>query len=181
MNNSKSRKFKIISNLIGYIGVSVCLICAVAYLILHQLADPMAVGPFRWEALILLVALAIEVILVALVFRIVGIALAKKERAARVNVIKENTEVALEAISFKEEAPAPVTAPKTPAKKQNACYMKDGRLTPEGKERIVATVKKNAPVIAAVVTTAAVCTVVGVALHKHKKAKLRNSILKHLR
>lgn len=181
MNNSKSRKFKIISNLIGYIGVSVCLICAVAYLILHQLADPMTVGPFRWEALALLVALAVEAVLVALVFRIVGIALAKRERAARVNVIKESTEVALEAISFQEESPAQTQTSKAPAKKQNPQYVKDGRLTSEGKEQIVATVKKNAPVIAAVVTTAAVCTVVGVALHKRKKAKLRNSILKHLR
>lgn len=181
MKNCKSRKFKVISNMIGYIGVSVCLICAVVYLILHQLADPQRIGAFELGALILLAMIAVEVILVAFVFRIIAIAHARKERAAEINVaaVEEAVnEVALESVTFREET---VGKPESPKQAQTGVLLKNGKLTPEGKEKIVATVKKNAPVIAAVAATAAVCTVVGVAVHRRKKAKLRNSILKHLR
>lgn len=182
MENNKSRKLKLASRLIGYIGFFACLIAAVIYFAIHQLDNEVA-GGFKWEHLYIIAAAAGAFILIAIVLRILSNVVARRalvEAEAEINEIEEEEieemiEACCEETEEDEEAEE-----EAPAESKGVVAIIKGKLTPENKEKIVAAVKKNAPVIIAVAATATAAVVIGKAINDSKKAKIRRNILKLL-
>ena len=98
MEKSKSRSLKVAANLIFVIGLCVCMLGAIAYLVLHELEIEMPfIGAFQWEHLYYVAALLGVIIVIALIFRIAGNVAARKEaRADEVEVEINEAPEALE-------------------------------------------------------------------------------------
>ena len=187
MESNKSRKLCVASWLVGLIGCGACAIGAIAYMIMHYAGYQLvAVGPFKWEHLYIVAAAAGVFILIAVILRIAS-NVAKKKALV-------NAEAAVEAVEAEEdecdencdecdencEETCEETAEVVPAKK-NVIEIIKGKLTPENKEKIVASVKKAAPVIIAVAATVVVTSAISKAAAEKKQAKIRRSILNLLR
>ena len=182
MENNKSRKLKLASRLVGYIGFFACLIAAVVYFAIHQLGKEVA-GGFQWTHIYIIAAAAGAFILIAIVLRILSNVAARRalaEEEEEVNEVEEEAaEEVIEICCEEEEAECEEDAEEeTPvAEKVGVVTIIKGKLTPENKEKIVAAVKKNAPVIIAVAATATAAVVIGKAVSDSRKAKIRRNIL----
>lgn len=178
MEKSKSRSLKVAANVVCIVGLLACLLGAIVYMILHELDIEIAfIGPFEWEHLYYVAALAGLFIIIALILRIAGNIAARKEALAceaEANEIAEEddeTECCENEEAECEEAPAP-------AKTNYLLSVLKGKgLSPEAKEKVVATVKKNAPVILAVAATATVSMLLAKSAKEKRKARVRRNIL----
>lgn len=193
MEKSKSRSLKVAANLIFVIGLCVCMLGAIAYLVLHELEIEMPfIGAFQWEHLYYVAALLGVIIVIALIFRIAGNVAARKEaRADEVEVeINEApealeddkdqavVEVEADVVEQGDDAePDNAVAAAVPAKFSIADVLKGKAIPEETKQKIVATVKKNAPVIVAVAATLTVSAMVGKLAKEKRKANIRKNIL----
>lgn len=185
MESNKSRKLCVASWLVGLIGCSACALGAIAYMIMHYAGYQLvAVGPFKWEHLYVVAAAAGLFILIAVILRIAS-NVAKKKALVNVEVevleteedeCDENCDECNEVC----EETCEETAEVVPEKK-NVIEIIKGKLTPENKEKIVASVKKAAPVIIAVAATVVVTSAINKAAAEKKQAKIRRSILNLLR
>ena len=194
MEKSKSRSLKVAANLIFVIGLCVCLLGAIAYLVLHELEiEVPVIGAFQWEHLYYVAALLGVFIVIALIVRIAGNVAARKEAKLAIADLEVN-EIADEAEEdYKTEADAEAeeaceaaeeetndeaaVAAAVPAKFSVADVLKGKPIPAETKQKIVATVKKNAPVIVAVAATLTVSAVVSKMAKEKRKAKIRKNIL----
>lgn len=185
MESNKSRKLCVASWLVGLIGCGACAIGAIAYMIMHYAGYQLvAVGPFKWEHLYVVAAAAGVFILIAVILRIASNVAKKK---ALVNVESEVLEDECDEICDECDENCDEcdeiceeTAEAEPEKK-NVIEIIKGKLTPENKEKIVATVKKAAPVIIAVAATVVVTSAINKAAAEKRQAKIRRSILDLLR
>lgn len=192
MEKSKSRSLKVAANLIFVIGLCVCMLGAIAYLVLHELEVEIPfIGAFQWEHLYYVAALLGVVIVIALIFRIAGNVAARKEARAGVAEAEINeapeapeddkdqalVEVEADVVDQGEEEAEPAEAAAVPAKFSVADVLKGKAIPEETKQKIVATVKKNAPVIVAVAATLTVSAMVGKLAKEKRKAKIRKNIL----
>ncbi len=185
MESNKSRKLCVASWLVGLIGCGACALGAIAYMIMHYAGYQLvAVGPFKWEHLYVVAAAAGLFILIAVILRIAS-NVAKKKALVNVEVEVLETEEdecdenCDECDEVCEET-CEETAEVVPEKK-NVIEIIKGKLTPENKEKIVASVKKAAPVIIAVAATVVVTSAINKAAAEKKQAKIRRSILNLLR
>lgn len=184
MEKSKSRSLKVAANVVCIVGLLACLLGAIVYMILHELDVEIAfIGPFAWEHLYYVAALAGLFIIIALVLRIAGNVAAKKEALAREAAANEIAEAEDECDEAEccEDAEAEVAceeAPEAPAKTNYLLSVLKGKgISPETKEKVVATVKKNAPVILAVAATATVSMLLAKSAKEKRKARVRKNIL----
>lgn len=192
MEKSKSRSLKLAANLIFVIGLCVCMLGAIVYLILHELdVDMPFIGTFQWEHLYYVAALLGVFVVIAVIFRIAGIAAASKEMRlaaeTEINEIPDAVDDSVDQSETETETDVPdqedtdkndcVAAAAIPAKFCVSDLLKGKPIPDETKEKIVATVKKNAPVIAAVAATLTVSVIVGKLAKEKRKAKIRKNIL----
>ena len=185
MESNKSRKLCVASWLVGLIGCGACALGAIAYMIMHYAGYQLvAVGPFKWEHLYVVAAAAGLLSLIAVILRIAS-HVAKKKALVNVEVEVLETEEdecdenCDECDEVCEET-CEETAEVVPEKK-NVIEIIKGKLTPENKEKIVASVKKAAPVIIAVAATEVLTSAINKAAAEKKQAKIRRSILNLLR
>lgn len=173
MRNAKSNRLLIISRLVGVSGVFACMLSAIIYLLLQVNGTAHSFSPMN---IYIIAGLAVAFVAVAVILR------AMSNRAAMESddfEISEVVEDAVEEVLDPEEETAeiPVEAVEEAEETEEVAVtettQKSGlQLTPEKKEKIVKAVKKNAPVILAVVATAAV----SVALHNSAKNRQRKKI-----
>ncbi len=190
MDNRKSRSLRLASRLIGYIGVFASLIGALAYVIMHEMGYQLVgVGPFRWQHLYVVAAFAGVIIVVAVILRIISNAVKTRSvEDEEVNCevcdedeenVEDDGEECCDVEGCNEDEGDEVEIVED-AEQSTGSAVRDllrGKIDPETKEKIVTTVKKNAPIIAAVAATAVVTAVIAKASADKKKAKLRRSIL----
>ena len=189
MDNKKSRSLRLASRLVGYLGVFASLIGALSYVIMHEMGYQLVgVGPFRWQHLYVVAAFAGLVILVAVILRIISNAV--KTRSAENEEVNcevcdeeecdecDETECEDDACNEGDCEEIEIAEDGEAAESCTVCDLIKGRITPETKEKIVATVKKNAPVIVAVAATAIVTAAISKAAAKKKQEKIRQSLLR---
>ena len=195
MEKSKSRSLKVASNVVWIVGLLACLLGAIVYMILHELDVEIAfIGPFEWEHLYYVAALAGVFIIIALILRIAANVAARKEALAVEAEANESADAEeddkVEAECCKNEtedsmadegAVAELECEAIPAVPAKTNYLlsvlKSKSISPETKEKVVATVKKNAPVILAVAATATVSILLAKSAKEKRKAKIRKNIL----
>jgi len=185
MENNKSRGLKVASRLVGYIGVAVCMIAAIAYLLMHQLGYQIKfIGAFEWTHIIYVGAVALGFILIAVILRIASRVAAKKavdveEDNCIEEVVEEDVNCVEEVCEECEscESCEAVEEAADATGKCKVCQVIKEKLSPENREKIVAAVKKNAPVIVAVAATATAAVVIGKIVSDRKKAKIRRHLL----
>ena len=178
MRNEKSNRLLVISRLIGVSGVFACMMAAIIYLLLF-VAD--VAGKFSPVSLYIIAALAVVFVAIALILR------AMSNAAARAEDDFETSEVVEDAVEEELDTVAdPVdtiyeeveeTAEDVNGTAEQATSKGILQLTPEKKEKIVKTVKKNAPVILAVAATAAVSVAVSNSAKRRERDRVRRSIL----
>lgn len=184
MENNKSRKLCVASWLVGLLGCGACALGAIAYMIMHYAGYQLvAVGPFKWEHLYVVAAAAGLFILIAVILRIASNVAKKKaliNAEAEILELEDECDENCDECDEACEATCEETAEVVPEKK-NVIEIIKGKLTPENKEKIVASVKKAAPVIIAVAATVVVTSAINKAAADKKQAKIRRSILNLLR
>ena len=173
MRVTKNNGWKVASNIVGYGGVVLCCLAAIAYLLMHQI-DPSweIIGPYKVENLYILAGAAVAFIVIGIVLRLIGNAAANKALEAEVNEAVEEVveEVVEEPVVEEVEEIDPVC-------QKCAAVRAKMTMTPETKEKVVATVKKSIPVVVAVVATAVVAGALNKAANEKKKAKARKTLL----
>ncbi len=186
MEKSKSRSLKVAANVVFVIGLCVCLLGAIAYLVLHELeVEIPVIGAFQWENLYYVAALLGVFIVIAVILRLAGIAAARREARlaaaaeeaaadAAIEVEADVVETGEDETDENAEEPADDAAP---AKLSVMDVIRGKAIPAETKEKIVATVKKNAPVIVAVAATLTVSVMVSKLAKEKRKAKVRRNIL----
>ena len=180
MRNMKSNRLLIISRLVGISGVFACMLTAIIYLLLQINGDANSFNPVN---LYIIAGLCVVFVAVAILLRALSnrAAMDAEDELDVDEVVEDAVDEVLD--SYDEVADTVVDAVEETEEAAVESEVvetapKSGlQLTPEKKEKIVKAVKKNAPVVLAVVATAAV----SVALHKsaknRQKAKVRRSIL----
>lgn len=180
MENRKANRLIIASKLIGIIGVIACCIAAVVYMVLHELGNEMKfIGGFKPEYLYILAGVAVFFAVLAIILRVIGNACAKRAAENEVEVVDDDVfeDDFEEEDDIEEVAESNVALEEGTTGKTGACSLLKGKITPETKEKIVATVKKNAPVIIAVAATATVSAVIAKLASDRKSAKIRRNLL----
>ena len=178
MSNMKSNRLLITSKLVGIIGVFACMLTAIIYLLLQVGGDA---NTFEPVSIYIIAGLCVVFVAVSVLLRVMSNRAAAESEDEAVDVdevVEDAVDEVLdsydETVETVEEVAEAVEDEVVEAAPQATSGL---QLTPEKKEKIVKAVKKNAPVVLAVVATAAV----SVALHKsaknRQKAKVRKSIL----
>ena len=180
MRNEKSNRLLAISRLVGASGVFACMLAAIVYLLLQVNGTADSFNPAN---LYIIAILAVVFVAASVAVRAVSnrLALSEEDDLETVEVVEDAVDEELD--SCDEVADAIVEA-----EDDSAEALEEGtvaevaqtsklQLTPEKKEKIVKTVKKNAPVVLAVVATATVSAMVYGAAKNRQKAKIRKSIL----
>ncbi len=180
MEKSKSRALRAWSRGIGYGGVGACMITAIIYFLLQQFGGK-DVGAFDVNNLYIIAAAAGVFIVVALILRIASNIAKRGEDAIIEEVIEDVIEEAVEEELEEEEAVEEEVAAEeeAPAEKRSIreIIREKANLTPEQKEKVVATLKKGAPIAAAVVATVVVTGTLNKLKNEKGKAKIRKNIL----
>ena len=180
MRNKKSKGLLITSKLIGFGGVFACMLALIIYM--FGFANGTADGSFNVGGVYIIAALAVVCVVVGVALRIASNRAAKAEEddldvsevvEDAVDEILDSYDEAVDAIgetvgeAVEEVEDAVVDAA------QASRFL----LTPERKEKIVKAVKKNAPVVLAVVATAAVSVAMHKSAKEKEKARVRRNIL----
>ena len=178
MRNEKSNRLLVLSRLIGFSGVFSCMMAALVYLLLQVVG---IAGVYNPVSLYIIAALAVVFVAVALVLRAMSNAAARAEDAFETSEVVEDAvdevlEVCADAAEDADEMVEEIVEEAEPVAEEETSK---GilQLTPETKEKIVKTVKKNAPVILAVAATAAISAVVSNSAKEKERARVRKSIL----
>ena len=172
MRNTKNNGWKVAANIVFYGGVMACMLAAIAYLLLpNVVADPKT-GPFEIMNIVYIAIVAVAFTLIAIVLRLIGNAADKKAVEVEINEAVE--EIVEEVVEDLEEEVAEET---DGCCEKCAAIRSKLTMSPETKEKVVATVKKNIPVIVAVVATAAVTTAIAKSAQEKKRAKARKTLL----
>lgn len=185
MRNTKTNGWKVAANIIFFGGVMVCAVAVIAYLLMHQIAPEKEVfGPFDVNNLIYIGIAAAACVVIAIILRVIGSIAAKKAQNAQINeVVEEVVEEIVEEAPVEEEVveevveEAPVEEAVDPCCEKCAAIRNKLTMTPETKEKVVATAKKSIPVLVAVVATAVVTTKIAQAKDAKKKARARKTLL----
>ncbi|MBE6634213.1 MAG: hypothetical protein E7620_07745 [Ruminococcaceae bacterium] len=186
MRVTKNNGWKVASNIVGYGGVVLCCVAALVYVILHLNGIEMEfIGPYKVENLYYIGGVAVAFIVIGIVLRLIGNAVAKKALDVEINeaveeIVEEVVEDLGDEIEVEEVVEEPVVEEVEevdPMCQKCAAVRAKLTMTPETKEKVVATVKKSIPVIVAVVATAAVTTALNRAANEKKKAKARKTLL----
>ena len=174
MSNLKSNRLLVASRLVGIIGVFACMMAAIVYLLLQVGSGASTFDPV---SLYIIAALSVVFIALSVALRVMSNRAALKEDDMDVEEVVEDAvdevldsydeadETVVDAVEAVEDAVVE-TAPQT-----------SGLLAPDRKEKIVKAVKKNAPVVLAVVATAVVAGAMHNASKNRQKAKVRRSFL----
>ena len=183
MRNEKSNRLLVISRLVGFSGVFACMMAAIVYLLLQVMG---VAGVFNPVSLYIIAALAVVFVAVALILR------AASNRAAKVEVVDEDelgevSEVVEDAVEEVLDDYADTVDTISDIVDETIDEVEDTlveaaskgilQLTPEKKEKIVKTVKKNAPVVLAVAATAAISIALNKSAQEKQRARVRKSIL----
>ncbi len=180
MENTKGRGLLVASRLVGYIGVGACLLSAIAYMVMH-LADVNMdfIGGFSWDSLIYVAIAAAAFIVIAVALRIASNVLRNKVVVEVVEEVVEEEPVEEEIVEeVAEECEEVVASECEEEVAEDACPVcKKFHITPEQKEKLIATVKANKNVIIAVAATATVSAIIASNAAKRRKAKIRRNIL----
>ena len=172
MNNMKSNRLLVASRLVGIVGVFACMLTAIIYLLLQVGSDANSFNP---ASIYIIAALCVVVVALSVLLRVMS------NRAAMVEDDEDADEVVEDAVdeSYDDADETVVDAVDTDetAVVETAPETSGFQLTPEKKEKIVKAVKKNAPVVLAVVATAVVATAMHNSAKNRQKAKVRKSIL----
>ncbi len=178
MRNEKSNRLLVLSRLIGFSGVFSCMMAALVYLLLQVVG---IAGVYNPVSLYIIAALAVAFVAVAFVLRAMSNAAARAEGAFETSEVVEDAvdevlEVCADAAEDADEMVEEIVEEAEPVAEEETSK---GilQLTPEKKEKIVKTVKKNAPVILAVAATAAISAVVSNSAKEKERARVRKSIL----
>ena len=179
MRNVKSNRLLAISRLVGASGVFACMLAAIVYLLLQVNGTADSFNPAN---LYIIAILAVVFVAASVAMRAVSnrIALGAEDDLETVEVVEDAVDEELD--SCDEVADDIVEAEKDSVEAlEEGTVAEDAQtsklqLTPEKKEKIVKAVKKNAPVILAVVATAAV----SVALHNSAKNRQKNKVRKSI-
>ena len=179
MRNMKSNRLLVLSRLVGISGVLACMMAAIVYLLL-QVAG--VAGVYNPTSLYIIAALAFAFVVAAFILRAMSNSIAKEEDELELSEVVEDAvdeevldtdaepvEPVVEAV---EEAVEEVQAPVEEAPSKGIL-----QLTPEKKEQIVKTVKKNAPIVLAVAATAAVSIALSNSAKRRERDRVRRSIL----
>lgn len=177
MRNVKSNRLLVISRLVGASGVFACMMTAIVYLLLQINGTADSFNPAH---LYIIAALAVVFVAASMALRAVSerVALESEDEADAIEVVEDAVDEALD--SCDEVAEEIVEADDAEAIDGDVAEVAQTsklQLTPEKKEKIVKTVKKNAPVILAVVATAAVSVALHNSAKNRQKKKVRQSIL----
>ncbi len=181
MEKSKSRALRAWSRGIGYGGVGACMITAIIYFLFQQFGGK-DVGAFDVNNLYIIAAAAGVFIVVALILRIASNVAKRGEDAIIEEVIEDVIEEAVEEEEIEEEEAVEeevAAEEEAPAEKRSIreIIREKANLTPEQKEKVVATLKKGAPIAAAVVATVVVTGTLNKLKNEKRKAKIRKNIL----
>ena len=184
MENTKGRGLLVASRLVGYIGVGACLLSAIAYMVMHLANVNMDfIGGFSWDSLIYVAIAAAAFVLIAVVLRIASNALRNKaddvvEEVAEEAPVEESVEEApVEEIAEECEEVEATECEEEVVEEETCAVCKKFHITPEQKEKLIATVKANKNVIIAVAATATVSAIIASNAAKRRKAKIRRNIL----
>lgn len=177
MRNMKSNRLLIISRLVGISGVFACMLATIVYLLLQVNGTANSFNPAN---LYIIAILAVVFVAVAFALRAMSnyIALRAEDDLDVCEVVEDAVDEALD--SYGEASDTVVDAVEETAEAEEgaeAAQTSRLQLTPEKKEKIVKAVKKNAPVVLAVVATAAVSIALHNSSKNRQKAKVRKSIL----
>ena len=180
MRNKKSKVLLVVSRLIGIGGVFACMLAAIVYL-LGQVGNTN--GDPNMGMVIVYAVIAVVCAVAGIVLRIAShrAAVAAEDDDLDISDVVEDAvdevldsydeavdaigEAVGEAVEEVEDAVVEVA--------ETSKFL----LTPERKEKIVKAVKKNAPVVLAVVATAAVSVALHNSAKEKQKAKVRRNIL----
>ena len=178
MSNMKSNRLLVASRLVGIVGVFACMLTAIIYLLLQVGGEA---GSFNPVSIYIIAALCVVVVVISALLRVMS------NRAAAVEDDEDADEVVEDAVdevldSYDEADETVVDAVEAEETDEEAVVeaapeTSGFQLTPEKKEKIVKAVKKNAPVVLAVVATAVVATAMHNSAKNKQKAKVRRSIL----
>ena len=179
MRNKKSNRLLVISRLVGCSGVFACMLAAIIYL-LQQVNNPEST--FNPVNLYIIAVLAVVFVAVAFALRVASnrAAMEAEDDLDVSEVVEDAVDEVLD--SYNEATETIGEAVEEAAEDvenavAEATLTSRLQLTPERKEKIVKVVKKNAPVILAVVATAAVSVALHNSSKNRQKAKVRRSIL----
>ena len=177
MRNEKSNRLLVLSRLIGISGVFACMMAAIVYLLLQVVG---VAGVYNPVSLYIIAVLAVAFVAVALILRAMSNAAARAEDAFEVSEVVEDAveevlETCADAAGDADDTVVETVEEVVPADKATSQGIL--QLTPEKKEKIVKTVKKNAPVILAVAATAAISIAVSNSAKEKERARVRKSIL----
>ena len=177
MRNEKSNRLLVLSRLIGISGVFACMMAAIVYLLLQVVG---VAGVYNPVSLYIIAVLAVAFVAVALILRAMSNAAARAEDAFEVSEVVEDAveevlETCADAAGDADDTVVETVEEVVPADKATSQGIL--QLTPEKKEKIVKTVKKNAPVILAVAATAAISVAVSKSARQKERARVRKTIL----
>ena len=185
MENTKGRGLLVASRLVGYIGVGACLLSAIAYMAMHLANVNMDfIGGFSWDSLIYVAIAAAAFVVIAVALRIASNALRNKECDEVVEEAVEEApveevveELPVEEIAEECEEVEATECEEEGVEEETCAVCKKLHITPEQKEKLIATVKANKNVIIAVAATATVSAIIASNAAKRRKAKIRRNIL----
>ena len=179
MRNKKSKVLLVVSRLIGIGGVFACMLAAIVYL-LGQVGNTN--GDPNMGMVIVYAVIAVVCAVAGIVLRIAShrAALAAEDDLDIGEVVEDAVDEVLD--SYDEAVDAIGEAVGEAVEEVEDAVVEVAEtskflLTPERKEKIVKAVKKNAPVVLAVVATAAVSVALHNSAKEKQKAKVRRNIL----
>ena len=179
MSNMKSNRLLVASRLIGIVGVFACMLTAIVYLLLQVGSDANTFNPV---SIYIIAALCVVFVALSVLLRVMSnraAAVVEDEEDADDEVVEDAVDEVLDSYDEADETVVDVveTEAEEDAVVEAAPETSGFQLTPEKKEKIVKAVKKNAPVVLAVVATAVVATAMHNSAKNKQKAKVRKSIL----
>jgi ABC-type proline/glycine betaine transport system permease subunit len=180
MRNKKSKVLLVVSRLVGFGGVFACMLAAIVYL-LGQVNGSNDT-PVDLGALYIIAVLAVVCVVVGVALRIASHRAAKAE-SDDLDISEVVEDAVDEILDSYDEAVDTIGETVGEAVEEvedavvDAAQASKFLLTPERKEKIVKAVKKNAPVVLAVVATAAVSVALHNSAKEKQKARVRKNIL----
>ena len=175
MSNMKSNRLLVASRLVGIVGVFACMLTAIIYLLLQVGSDA---GSFNPVSIYIIAALCVVFVALSVLLRVSSNrAAAAEDGEDAEEVVEDAVDEVLDSYDEADETVVDTVETDEAAVVETAPEKSGFQLTPEKKEKIVKAVKKNAPVILAVVATAAVATAMHKSAKNRQKAKVRRSLL----
>ena len=182
MRNAKSNRLLVLSRLVGISGVFACMMAAIVYLLLQITG---VAGVYNPTSLYIIAVLAVVFVAIAFILRAMSNHAAKAEQneLELSEVVEDAVEEVLETDADLEESDLDVVdeiveeVENAEESEEEAPSKGILQLTPEKKEQIVKTVKKNAPIVLAVAATAAVSIALSNSAKRRERDRVRRSIL----